>query len=338
MRAYRKAAAGCALLLALATAGCSGQDGTTDAAGAAPSGSTAPSAAAQGTSYAPYVSATTASANDAAGSPGTYNLAFVIASGDDCDPRWNGVQELGDASVASRVAKLTESGAAVRVSFGGASGKELAATCDSASALAAAYGEALDAAGATRADFDIEGDELADADSVALRSEAIALLQEERSDLEVSFTLPVMPSGLDADSLALLTSANDHGVKVSTVNLMTMNYGESYGGDMGEYALTSAKAAHTQLRKVFGTSDADAWRGMALTSMLGVNDVAGETFTLADAAEVRSFAEENGIAWVSMWATFRDQQCGDDASADDALTDCSGVEQESGAFAEAFAG
>ncbi|MFD8274478.1 chitinase [Streptomyces flaveolus] len=338
MRAYRKAAAGCALLLALATAGCSGQDGTTDAAGAAPSGSTAPSAAAQGTSYAPYVSATTASANDAAGSPATYNLAFVIASGDDCDPRWNGVQELGDASVASRVAKLTESGAAVRVSFGGAYGKELAATCDSASALAAAYGEALDAAGATRADFDIEGDELADADSVALRSEAIALLQEERSDLEVSFTLPVMPSGLDADSLALLTSANDHGVKVSTVNLMTMNYGESYGGDMGEYALTSAKAAHTQLRKVFGTSDADAWRGMALTSMLGVNDVAGETFTLADAAEVRSFAEENGIAWVSMWATFRDQQCGDDASADDALTDCSGVEQESGAFAEAFAG
>ncbi|MFF9496799.1 chitinase [Streptomyces flaveolus] len=338
MRAYRKAAAGCALLLALATAGCSGQDGTTDAAGAAPSGSTAPSAAAQGTSYAPYVSATTASANDEAGSPATYNLAFVIASGDDCDPRWNGVQELGDASVASRVAKLTESGAAVRVSFGGASGKELAATCDSASALAAAYGEALDAAGATRADFDIEGDELADADSVALRSEAIALLQEERSDLEVSFTLPVMPSGLDADSLALLTSANDHGVKVSTVNLMTMNYGESYGGDMGEYALTSAKAAHTQLRKVFGTSDADAWRGMALTSMLGVNDVAGETFTLADAAEVRSFAEENGIAWVSMWATFRDQQCGDDASADDALTDCSGVEQESGAFAKAFAG
>ncbi|MFJ8541108.1 chitinase [Streptomyces sp. NPDC093586] len=341
MRAYRKAVAGCALLLALATAGCSGQDGTADAAGAdgaAPSGSAAPSAAATGTSYAPYVSATTASANDAAGSPAAYNLAFVIASGDDCDPRWNGVQEIGDASVASRVAELKESGAAVRVSFGGSSGKELAAACDSASALAAAYGEALDAAGATRADFDVEGDALTDAGSVALRSEAIALLQKERSGLEVSFTLPVMPSGLDTPSLALLASANDHGVKVSTVNLMVMNYGESYGGDMGEYALTSAKAAHTQLRKVFGTSDAGAWHGMALTSMPGVNDVAGETFTLADAAEVRAFAEEKGIAWVSMWATFRDRPCGDDSSSDDALTDCSGVDQESGAFAKAFAG
>ncbi|MFC8217223.1 chitinase [Streptomyces sp. NPDC057362] len=332
MRVHRTAAAGCALLLALATAGCAGQDdGTTDAAPASPSASSGPA-----TAYAPYVSATTASGTDAAGSPTAYNLAFVISSGDDCVPRWNGVQDIDDASVASRVEQLKESGATVRVSFGGASGTELAAACDSASALAAAYGAALDAAGSTQADFDIEGDALTDADSVALRSEAIALLQEERGGLEVSFTLPVMPSGLDSDGLALLASANDHGVRVSTVNLMTMNYGESYTDDMGDYALNSAEAAHTQLRKVFGTSDADAWRGMALTSMLGVNDVAGETFTLDDAAEVRAFAEEKGIAWVSVWAAFRDQPCTEDASATDALTTCSGVEQEDGAFGTAF--
>ncbi|OWA09291.1 hydrolase [Streptomyces sp. CS113] len=339
MRAHRNAAAGCALLFALTTAGCTGQDGptgTTDAAPTAPSAPSAPTTTT--TAYAPYVSATTASDTDTAGSPTAYNLAFVISSGDDCVPRWNGVQDIDDASVASRVEKLSGSGATVRVSFGGASGTELAAACDSASALAAAYGAALDAAGSTRADFDIEGDALTDAGSVALRSAAIALLQKERSGLEVSFTLPVMPSGLDTDGLSLLASANDHGVRVSTVNLMTMNYGESYTDDMGDYALASAQAAHTQLRKVFGTSDADAWRGMALTSMLGVNDVAGETFTLADAAEVRAFAEEKGIAWVSMWAAFRDEPCADDASAAEALTDCSGVEQESGAFAEAFAG
>ncbi|WP_395575310.1 chitinase [Streptomyces sp. BK79] len=332
MRAYRKAAAGCALLLALTTAGCAGQDdGTADAAAGAPPESSAPA-----TAYAPYVSATTASATDSGGSPATYNLAFVISSGDDCVPRWNGVQDIDDTAVAARVAKLKQSGADVRVSFGGASGTELAAACDSAAELARAYGAALNAAGATRADFDIEGDDLTDTDSVALRSEAIALLQEERDGLEVSFTLPVMPSGLDADSLTLLASADDHGVQVATVNLMTMNYGESYDGDMGAYALTSARAAHTQLRGIFGTSDADAWRGMALTSMLGVNDVAGETFTLADAAEVRAFAEEKGIAWVSVWAAFRDRQCAEDASATDALTTCSGVEQEDGAFGAAF--
>ncbi|MHA5050191.1 chitinase [Streptomyces sp. SD15] len=343
MRSFLKPAAGLVCLVALACAGCSsGGDDASDAAPAqTPQTSAAPSEteATSTTSYAPYVSATAASATDATGSPTTYNLAFVISDGSDCTPKWNGTETIDKAAVTSRISALKESGASVRVSFGGASGKELAETCDSASALAEAYGEALDAAGSTQADFDIEGDTLTDSDSVALRSEAIALLQKERSDLKVSFTLPVMPSGLDADSLALLESANDNSVAVSTVNIMTMNYGTSYSGDMGDYAETSAEATHDQLEDVFGLSSDGAWQGLALTSMIGDNDVAGETFTLSDAAQVREFAEKKKIAWVSMWSTFRDQQCSsDDADSDNAATNCSGVKQSSGAFAEALAG
>ncbi|MFD8394227.1 chitinase [Streptomyces sp. NPDC059680] len=289
--------------------------------------------------YAPYVSATEASDTDSAGSPSTYNLAFVISDGGGCTPRWNGTETIGDPAVKSRTARLKKDGADVRVSFGGASGKELAATCDSAVALAAAYGRALDAAGSSRADFDIEGDELTDSAPVARRSQAMARLQRQRPELKVSFTLPVTPSGLDSDGLALLASANTYDVQVATVNVMTMNYGESYTGAMGDEAVTSAESAHAQLKKVFGLSDAGAWRGMALTSMSGANDVAGETFTLADAAQVRKFAQEKEIAWVSMWSTFRDRQREDGASGQhDAATDCSGVEQGSGAFGKAFAG
>ena len=87
---------------------------------------------------------------------------------------------------------------------------------------------------------------------------------------------------------------------------------------------------------VFSTSGSTAWGALAMTSMMGVNDVDNETFTLEDAAQVREFAEEKGVAWVSMWATFRDRECGDGAS--DELVDCSGVEQEDGAFGEAFSG
>lgn len=75
---------------------------------------------------------------------------------------------------------------------------------------------------------------------------------------------------------------------------------------------------------------------MALTSMIGTNDVDNETFSLADAAQVRTFAVEKGISWVSMWSTFRDQQCEDGSATDDALTNCSGVAQSAGAFAQAF--
>ncbi|MFI1922650.1 MULTISPECIES: chitinase [unclassified Streptomyces] len=344
MRSFLMPMAGVTCLFALAVTGCSaGSDTTSDAAPPAeseqansPSPSPSATSSSTGTSYAPYVSAVEANDNDSAGSPTSYNLAFVISSGSGCTPKWNGTNAVDDSAVKSRISALTESGATARVSFGGASGKELAATCDSVSELAEAYGDALDAAGSTQADFDIEGDELTDSDSVALRSQAIAALQEERPDLEVSFTLPVMPSGLDADSLALLASANKYDVQVSTVNLMTMNYGESYAGDMGGYAVTSATAAQAQLKKVFGTTDAAAWKGMALTSMIGTNDVDNETFSLSDAAQVRTFAVEKGISWVSMWSTFRDQQCEAGSATDDALTNCSGVEQSAGAFAEAF--
>ncbi|GAA0636617.1 chitinase [Streptomyces thermocarboxydovorans] len=333
MRGPMKSVAGIGCLLVLAaTAGCSPSDGGSDAAAPAEKGAPPPAV----TGYAPYVNATSADPNDAAGSPDVYNLAFVISSGKGCTPAWHGVQAVDDPSVTARIGKLTASGAKVRVSFGGADGKELATTCGSAKELAQAYGKALDAAGAQRADFDIEGDELTDPDSVALRSEAIALLQKERPGLEVSYTVPVMPSGLDKDTVALLESANDHGVKVGTVNIMTMNYGESFDGDMGDYAVTAAKAAHQQLRDIFRLPGTKAWRGMALTSMIGVNDVKGETFTLEDAEQVRDFAERQGIAWVSMWSTFRDRQC--EASADDELTECSGVEQEDGAFGRALAG
>jgi hypothetical protein len=339
MRGFLRPAAGLTCLFALATTGCSAESAPAASADTPSVGTPSAGTPSAGTSYAPYVSATEASDNDSAGSPSVYNLAFVIADGSDCTPSWNGTSAIGDSSVTSRIGALKENGGQVRVSFGGASGKELAETCSSAAKLAAAYGKALDAAGSSLADFDIEGDALTDSDSVDLRSEAIALLQEERSDLAVSFTLPVMPSGLDDDSVALLESANNKSVQVSTVNIMTMNYGESYDGDMGAYAITSAKAAQAQLKSVFGTSDSTAWRALALTSMIGTNDVDGETFTLSDAAQVRAFAEAKEVAWVSMWSTFRDQQCeSGDSDEDDPLTNCSGVSQSSGAFGEAFAG
>ncbi|WP_371614030.1 chitinase [Streptomyces sp. NBC_00454] len=343
MRNFLGPFAGLVCLVALTCTGCSSdRTASTDAAAASspsPADASPYTAAAPGTSYAPYVSATTASANDTAGSPSAYNLAFAISDRSSCAPKWDGSHAIDDPAVKSRISALTSSGSSVRVSFGGASGTELASVCADASALAGAYAAALDAAGSTQADFDIEGDDLTDSDAVAMRSEAIALLQQERTDLAVSFTLPVMPSGLDDDSLALLRSANDNGVKVATVNIMTMNYGSTYTGDMGDYAIASAQAAHNQLQEVFGLSSDGAWHGLALTSMIGDNDITGETFTLADAARVRSFAEDKGIAWVSMWSTFRDQQCEDgDTSSDDAATNCSGVPQSAGAFSEAFSG
>ncbi|MFB6876897.1 hypothetical protein [Streptomyces sp. NPDC056323] len=124
---------------------------------------------------------------------------------------------------------------------------------------------------------------------------------------------------------------------MSAVNIMAMNYSSSYDGDMGDYAQQAAEAAHDQLTDVLGLSDAEAWRALHITVMIGVNDVAGETFTLSDAASLRAFAERRGVGALSPWAAFRDQECadGNSSKADDT---CSGIAQEPGAFAKALGG
>ncbi|MFJ8308957.1 MULTISPECIES: chitinase [unclassified Streptomyces] len=333
--------AGLGALVALACAGCSTTpDAAPDTAPGDTAQSPAPRASSGGSStmpYAPYVSATTAAATDGAGSPVAYNLAFAIAAGGACRAAWDGTTPVGDRDVAARIAALKSKGTAVRVSFGGQAGKELAATCHTPAQLAAAYGSVLDAAKSTEADFDIEGPALTDAASVVRRAEAIALLQKERG-LKVTFTLPVMPTGLDGDGTALLKSAKKHGVNVSTVNIMTMSYGSSFGGDMADYAVQAATATHDQVQKALGLSPEAAWKSLALTSMIGVNDVKNETFTLDDAARVREFAAQKGIGWLSMWTTSRDQKCPHGKNSTAAQDSCSGVAQTPGAFAAALSG
>ncbi|MFD8688131.1 chitinase [Streptomyces sp. NPDC059651] len=333
---FRGAAAGVGLAALLLTCSACATGTAADQGAASAPRPTATGAAPAATAYTPYVSATTAADTDAAGSPDTYNLAFVVADGDACTPLWGGTAAADDSAVVARVAALTASGADVRVSFGGAAGTEAALACDSARELADAYGDVLDAVGATKADFDIEGDALTDTASVARRNEALHLLQQER-DLDVTYTLPVMPDGLEASGRAVLDDAVTRDVEVSAVNIMAMNYSSSHDGDMSDYAEQAASAAHDQVADVFGLPDDEAWRALHITVMIGVNDVAGETFTRADAASLRSFARREGVGALSLWAAFRDRQCtGEDTTK--AGDTCSGVEQEDGAFAEALGG
>lgn len=336
MSSFRPAAAGAGLAaLLLACSACATGTAADQGAASAPRPSATATAQAA-TAYTPYVSATDAADTDAAGSPDTYDLAFVVAGGGGCTPLWGGSAAATDPAVVSRVAALTASGADIRVSFGGAAGTEAALACDSAQELADVYGEVLDAVGATKADFDIEGDALTDTPSVTRRNEALHLLQQER-DLDVTYTLPVMPDGLEASGTAVLDDAVARGVEVSAVNIMAMNYSSSHDGDMSDYAQQAASAAHDQIADVLALSDAEAWRALHITVMIGVNDVAGETFTLADAASLRSFARRQGVGALSLWAAFRDRACtGEDTSK--AADTCSGVEQEDGAFAEALNG
>ncbi len=264
-----------------------------------------------------------------------YNLAFVTDGGG-CTPKWGGVTDLASDAVANQIGALRAEGGDVRVSFGGAAGSELATTCTTAEALAAAYGKVVDTYGLTKVDFDVEGGALPDTAANTRRSQAIAGLQRKHPDLDVSFTLPVMPEGLTQAGVDLLADAEKNGVKIGNVNIMAMDYGPAYSGDMGTYAEQAATATQAQVKGVLGLSDSEAWKTVAVTPMIGVNDVVTEVFKVDDATQLVRFAESKGIGWLSMWSATRDKPCpGGPKPAADAT--CSSIDQDKDAFAKAFA-
>ncbi|MFD3696293.1 cellulose binding domain-containing protein [Streptomyces sp. NPDC058646] len=307
-----------------------------------PTASTSPAPAppAAGARFAPYVDTSLYPSYDlldTAARTGVkeFHLAF-ITSGGGCAPLWGGVTDLASDRVAAQIGALRAGGGDVRVSFGGAAGHELALNCATVDELAAAYGKVIDHYKLTRVDFDIEGAALPDTAANARRAQAIARLQKSHPGLDVAFTLPVMPEGLTQPGVALLADARKNGVRVDAVNIMAMDYGPAYSGDMGQYAIQAATATQAQVKGVLGLSDAAAWKAVAVTPMIGVNDVVSEIFTVEDATQLVEFAAAKGIGRLAMWSATRDKQCPAGAVGHADAT-CSSVLQEPLAFTKAFA-
>ncbi|MFE7238754.1 cellulose binding domain-containing protein [Streptomyces sp. NPDC057580] len=294
---------------------------------------------ASGAGFAPYVDTSLYPAYDLVGTAtGTgvkeFNLAF-ITSGGSCAPLWGGVTALGDDHVASQIGALRAKGGDVRVSFGGAAGSELALGCTSVTDLAAAYGKVVDTYKLTKVDFDIEGGALPDTAANSRRAQAIAQVQKSHPGLDVSFTLPVMPEGLTQPGVDLIADAKKNGVTVGAVNIMAMDYGASYSGDMGSYAIQAATATQAQIKGVLGLTDTAAWKAVAVTPMIGVNDVSTEIFKVEDAAQLVQFAQQKGLGRLAMWSGTRDKECAGGAKPY-ADASCSSIVQEPLAFTKAF--
>jgi chitinase len=151
----------------------------------------------------------------------------------------------------------------------------------------------------------------------------------------ISYTLPVLPTGLTEDGIAVLQSAIDYGVEVDVVNIMTMNFGTDFvDKSMGENNLLAAQSLFEQLQTLYPEKeDAELWAMIGLTPMLGMNDRASDVFNLEDAVIVTEFVQEQGITLLANWSLDRDQPC---EYVDALANDCSGIPQEPYAFSTIF--
>jgi hypothetical protein len=183
-------------------------------------------------------------------------------------------------------------------SFGGAAGGELAQSCTNVSSLQAAYASVVNTYHVTRLDFDIEGSVLDDTASNARRDQALAALQAANPAVQIDFTIPVAPNGLLSNATALLNDAKSKGVKVTVVNIMTMDFGN--GQNALNDAESAANATAGQLASIYGISSSAAWNMIGLTPIAGQNDD-NEFFSQTDAQTLETFAASRGVAELSFW-------------------------------------
>jgi chitinase len=253
---------------------------------------------------APYLQIASSDSGDMAADMGAtglkyYTLAFLIPQSG-CTPQWED-DGSGVGAFASQISAIQNAGGNVIISFGGAAGGELAQTCTNVSQLTAAYQNVVNTYGVNRLDFDIEGGVLSDTAATSLRDQALAALQAEDPAVQVDFTLAVAPNGLPTGTgseYALLQDAKAKGVKVSAVNIMTMDFGAG-SNDLAD-AESAAQGTAGQLSGLYGISTSAAYAMMGLTPIAGTNDD-GTYFSTSNAQSLESFAASNGVAELSFW-------------------------------------
>jgi chitinase len=238
-----------------------------------------------------------------------YTLAFIISQGT-CNATINGDTPVTDAGWNNAINSLRSVGGDVIASFGGAAGDELA-SCGTVASMQAQYKKVIDQFNLTRIDLDIEGSTLSNTAANDRRNTALANLQAQYAsqgkNLAVDYTLPVSPSGLESNGIALLQNAKSHNLNVNLVNIMTMDYGPAM--DMGQAAISAANGLHNQLAAIWNTkTDAQLWAMEGNCPMIGVNDTSAEVFTIQDAQELEAFAASKGIQHLTFWALGRDNQ------------------------------
>ena len=255
-------------------------------------------------------------------------LAFITASA--CKAMWFNAYDPRQAWAKDQIDAIRARGGDVKISFGGATGIELAQACTSVSALQAEYQAVVSAYALKYIDLDIEGAATADTASVTRRSQALAALQRANPGLRVSFTLPALPEGLTSDGINVVRSARDAGVSVDLVNVMAMDYYRS--GDYGDFAVAAANSTFAQVKSLYPSrTDAQVWKMVGVTPMLGANDD-GHIYDQNDARQLVSFAQGKHLGMLSFWELGRDKN-----ACTGALYMCTNIPQQPYEFSKIFA-
>jgi hypothetical protein len=262
-----------------------------------------------------------------------------------CTVYWNGDtgQPVSSGTYGTQITQIQNAGGNVIPSFGGYSadhdGTDIADSCTTVTKIAAAYEKVISTYNVPRIDLDVEDNSLNNGSAITRRSQAIAQVESWAASngrsLQVSYTLPSSPSGLESSGRNVVQNAINNSARVDVVNMMTFDYYDGSTHNMLNDAESAGNGLVDQLHTLYPSkSTAQRWAMVGITQMVGIDDYgAPETFKTSQAAPLQTWATSKGVNTLSFWALQRDNGgCPGTGGSDS----CSGVSQSTWQFSHAL--
>lgn len=254
-----------------------------------------------------------------------FNVAFIQAASPTLvDGKikwgWGGYNVLSEPSddeqylgMKQSIRDLRAMGGDITLSFGGRDGVAVWQVTKEVEPLYEMYKEIVEGYGLTRMDLDIEEGGQKPEDNYS-NAKAIKMLQDA-TGVDVTLTVPVLPSGLTETQTKILEIYLSAGVDISLVNIMAMCYGtnallpgENYGTGSVRAIDSTMKQIQEYYKKYTGVilTEEEAYKKIGVTTSVGFESKSDPIFPPEWSKLVADHAIEKGIGMTSMWSLNRD--------------------------------
>jgi hypothetical protein len=249
-----------------------------------------------------------------------FTMAFILSSGG-CNPAWDGNRPLQGGVDAQAIAQIRAGGGDIIPSIGGWSGNKLGPNCSSASALAGAYQQVINAYGLRAIDVDIENTDEFENEVVQDRVlGALKIIKQNNPGVTTIITFGTTTTGPNFWGTRLINRAAALQANIDVFTIMPFDFGG--GANMYQNTVNASEGLKNALKSAFGWTDDTAYRHMGISGMNGLSDQQ-ELTSVQTWTQIRDWAQARHLARLAFWSVNRDRPC----PGGGVRSDCSGISQ-----------
>ena len=214
---------------------------------------------------------------------------------------------------------LRERGGDYCISIGGQAGNAPWVVSQNQDMLRDFYIDVIETYNLKRIDLDIEESNQDESQNI-VNAKALKEVQN-KTNVEVTLTIPIMPTGWEQKQIKIINAYLDAGVDVALINSMTMCYGTGVheNEDYGTASVRAMTNSIEQLKVIYSNhgielTDDQAYLKSGATFSIGYESSLYPVFTLQMADSVVSDAVQNKYGLISMWSMGRDAKLEDNSA------------------------